>query len=118
MDYFEGAELLEVHSLLLHLYRAFISTVADKPDPMKPYHPDVVTEQQWIIMREGLPDWSVCWSYVSRSRLRALPREQACDTIGPAPIYESTRIKAGVVCFYDPTDLTTSGTTASWLQLR
>ena len=118
MDYFEGSDLLEVHNLLLHLYRAFISSVPDKLDPLRPFHPDDVTEQEWTIIREGLPDWTVCWSYVSRSRLRALPRDKSGDTAGPAPIYESTRIKAGAICFYDAEGITTSGTASSWLNLR
>lgn len=118
MDFFEGSDLLEVHSLLLHLYRAFISSVPDRLDPMRPYHPDDVTEQEWVIIREGLPDWTVCWSYVSRSRLRALPRDKSGDNAGPVPIYESTRIKPGTICFYDAEGLTTAGTTTSWLNLR
>ena len=117
-DYFSGAELLEVHNELLHLYHAFITTVPDKSDTMKPVHPDDVTEVEWIIERDGLPDWTVCWAYVSRCRLRPLSREVAKDNAGPEPVFESTRIKPGAMCFYDPEEVGTRGTASEWLFSR
>lgn len=117
-DYFGGPDLLEVHNLLLHLYHAFITNVPDKPDPLKPVNPDDVTEHEWIIDREGLPEWTVCWSYISRCRLRPLSRDVAKDMMGPEPVFESTRIKPGAMCFYDPDEVGVYGTASEWLFSR
>jgi hypothetical protein len=104
MVHFKGEHMLAAHAALEALYDAFDRTrgVKDEPDPKRPYHPDEVSEVEWVLRRDKLPDWTVIWTYASRARLRELPREKINDPHGPDPVYQSTRIKPGAIVYRLP----------------
>jgi hypothetical protein len=102
MTHFKGKHMLAVHAALDTLYDAFDQTVKDEPDPKRPYHPDEVSEVEWVLRRENLPDWTVIWSYASRARLREMKRSDVNDPYGPDPVYQSTRIKPGAIVYRLP----------------
>jgi hypothetical protein len=102
MSHFKGHHMLAVHAALDTLYTAFTDVVKDEPDPKRPYHPDEVSEVEWVLRRQNLPDWSLLWTYASRARLRELPRQNINDPHGPDPVYQSTRIKPGAIVYRLP----------------
>jgi hypothetical protein len=103
MTHFKGKHMLAVHAALDTLYDAFVQTVPDPPDPKLPYHLDEVSEVEWVLRRDNLPDWTIVWSYVSRARLREMKRSDIFDPYGPDPVYQSTRIKPGAIVYRVPT---------------
>jgi hypothetical protein len=102
MTHFKGQHMLAVHAALDALYTAFTTTLKDEPDPKRPYHPDEVSEVEWVLHRENLPDWTVVWTYASRARLRELRRSEFKDPAGPSPVYQTTRIKPGAIVYRVP----------------
>lgn len=102
MTHFKGEHMLAVHSALDSLYDAFTNPVKDEPDPKRPYHPDEVSEVEWVLRRENLPDWTVIWSFASRARLREMKRSGYCDPHGPDAVFQSTRIKPGAIVYRKP----------------
>jgi hypothetical protein len=103
MTHFKGKHMLAVHAALDTLYDSFVQTVPDPPDPKLPYHLDEVSEVEWVLRRDNLPDWTIVWSYVSRARLREMKRSDIFDPYGPDPVYQSTRIKPGAIVYRVPT---------------
>jgi hypothetical protein len=102
MTHFKGDHMLAVHAALDALYTAFTTTVKDEPDFKRPYHLDEVSEVEWVLHRENLPDWTVVWTYASRARLREMPRSDYYDPNGPAAVFETTRIKPGAIVYCVP----------------
>lgn len=102
MTHFKGEHMLAVHAALDTLYDSFTNPVKDEPDPKRPYHPDEVSEVEWVLRRENLPDWTVIWSFASRARLREMKREAYCDPEGPDAVFQSTRIKPGAIVYRKP----------------
>lgn len=99
MRTFETKYILPVHAAVMELYDAFTKTVKDEPDPKQPVQPDDINEVEWIIQRSGMPDWTVVWSFASRSRLRELKRENINDPYGPDAVYNNVRIKPGAIIY-------------------
>jgi hypothetical protein len=99
MVYFKGHHMLAVYAALEALFHAFTTPLKDEPDPKRPYHPDEVSEVEWVLRRQNLPNWTILWSYASRARLREMKRSNINDPLGPDPVYESTRIKPGAVVY-------------------
>jgi hypothetical protein len=102
MAHFQGPHMLAVHAALDALFTAFTTPLKDEPDPKRPYHPDEVSEVEWVLRRDNLPSWTVLWSYASRARLRELKRSDINDPYGPDPVYQSTRIKPGAIVYRKP----------------
>jgi hypothetical protein len=102
MAHFQGHHMLAVHGALDALYTAFTTPLSDEADPKRPYHPDEVSEVEWVLRREKLPDWTVIWSYASRARLREMKRSDINDPVGPDPVYQSTCIKPGAIVYRKP----------------
>jgi hypothetical protein len=102
ISHFKGEHMVAVHAALQNLYVAFTTTVKDEPDPKRPYHLDEVSEVEWVLHRENLPDWTVVWSFASRARLREMKRSDIKDPTGPDPVYQSTRIKPGAIVYRTP----------------
>jgi hypothetical protein len=102
MTHFQGHHMLAVHAALDALYAAFTDSVPDEPDPKRPYHPDEVSEVEWVLHRRNLPDWTVVWSYASRARLREMPRSEYNDPAGPDAVFQTTRLKPGAIVYRVP----------------
>jgi hypothetical protein len=73
---------------------------------------------EWTIKREGLPDWTVVWSILARARLRNTPREKFGQPYGPDPVFESIRIKPGVIVFRKPRACAPENATENFLKSR
>jgi hypothetical protein len=102
MTYFQGEHMIAVHAALDALYTSFSTPLKDESDPRQPFHPDEVSEVEWVLRRENQPDWTVIWSFASRARLREMKRTDIKDPFGPDPVYQSTRIKPGAIVYHKP----------------
>eukprot|EP01032_Pedospumella_encystans_P014583 gene14583-16739_t len=102
MHHFKGPHMVAVHAALDALYSAFSTPLKDEPDPKLPFHPDEVSEVEWVLKRDNLPNWTVLWSFAGRARLREMKRENINDPHGPDAVYQSTRIKPGAIVYQKP----------------
>jgi hypothetical protein len=93
----------------------------DDPDPKLPVHPDEVNEVQWVLKGEDRRSWTIIWSFCSRSKLRALPRDvtKKIDPEEPDPVYETVRIKPGAIVYRAPAvDVPACDLSTAWFKQR
>ena len=100
MEYFNGENLLVAHSALQELYNAITSNVPDGLNPKGCIFPDDITEVEWRIKRNDMPDWTVVWSLISRSKLRAdvIARTKELQ-IAPEPRCDVTEYIPGAIVY-------------------
>mmetsp|Transcript_3692 Transcript_3692/g.5713 ORF Transcript_3692/g.5713 Transcript_3692/m.5713 type:complete len:1372 (+) Transcript_3692:182-4297(+) len=117
--YFQGNDLLMAHNCLKNLYDAFVGMQEDEKDHGMPIHPELYEEINWLIVRRGLPDWTVTWSYMSRARLRPMSDKAMGNPPLPPCLFESTRIKPGAIVYRVPdADLPPHDAPENWLAAR